>query len=51
MEKVISDLNTAKRMLCDPQMLYPEMRIRIGQAITDAIKMLKEYEVRELTME
>ena len=43
-EKVVSDLNTSKRILCYPQMLNPEMCIKIGLAITDAIDLLKEQE-------
>lgn len=39
-EKVINDLNIAKFILCNPQMLNPEMCIRIGQAITSAIDLL-----------
>lgn len=41
-EKVIDDLNAAKLILCNPQMLAPEMCIRVGQAITSAINLLKE---------
>lgn len=41
-EKVIDDLNAAKLILCNPQMLAPEMCIRVGQAITSAINFLKE---------
>ena len=41
-ERVINDLNVAKLMLCNLQMLTPEMCVRIGQAITDAIALLKE---------
>ena len=43
-EKAIENLNTAKLILCNPQMLTPEMCIRIGQAITDAIALLKEQQ-------
>ena len=46
-ERVINDLNVAKRILCNPQMLNIEMNIRIGQAITDAIALLKEKEPAE----
>ncbi len=42
MENVVNDLNTAKLILCNPQMLTPEMCIRIGQAITSAIAMLEK---------
>ena len=45
-EKVINDLNVAKLTLCHPQMLTPEMCVRIGQAITSAIDLLKECEQR-----
>lgn len=41
-ETVVNDLNTAKLMLCNPQMLTPEMCVRIGQAINSAIDLLKE---------
>ena len=40
--EVINDLNVAKRILCNPQMLTPEMCVRIGQAINSAIELLKE---------
>lgn len=43
-EKVINDLNVAKRILFNPQMLTPEMCVKIGQAITSAIALLKERE-------
>ena len=43
-EIAIDDLNKAKLILCNPQMLTPEMCIRIGQAITSAITLLKEQE-------
>lgn len=39
-EKVINDLNVAKIILCNPQMLNPEMCIKIGQAINSAIDLL-----------
>lgn len=45
-EKTIENLNTAKIILCNKQMLTSEMCVRIGQAITDAIAMLKEQEVK-----
>lgn len=43
-EKVIEKLNTAKLILCNQQMLTPEMCIRIGQAVTDAIALTKKHE-------
>ena len=43
-EKAIESLNTAKLILCNQQMLTPEMCIKIGQAITDTITLLKEQE-------
>lgn len=49
-EKVIEDLNTAKFMLCDQNMLTPDLCIRIGQVITDAITMLKEHETELKTL-
>ena len=51
-DSVINDLNVARRILCNPQMLTPEMCIRIGQAITSAIAMLKEQEaeIRQLRL-
>lgn len=51
MKKVIEDLDIAKNILIFPQMLNHEMRIRIGQAISTAIALLKEQEPRELTMD
>ncbi len=41
-EKTIESLSTAKFILCNQQMLTPEMCIKIGQAVTDAIALLKE---------
>lgn len=41
-EKVINDLNVAKLILCNPQTLTFEMKIKIGQAITNGITMLKK---------
>lgn len=43
-EKVINDLNTARLILFNPKMLTPEMCIKIGQAITSALPLLKEQE-------
>ena len=43
-EKIINDLQIAKFILCHPQMLTPEMYLRIGKAITSAIALLKEQE-------
>lgn len=43
-EKVIEDLNTAKYILISPQMSSREMSIKIGQAISAAIALLKEQE-------
>jgi len=43
-EKVINDLNVAKIILLNTQMLTPEMNIKIGQVITSAIALLKEQE-------
>jgi DNA topoisomerase IA len=45
-ERVINDLNEAKLILCNPQMLTPEMCIRVGLVITRAIDLLKEREER-----
>ena len=50
-EKVINDLNVAKLILCQPQMLTPEMCIKIGQAITSALALLKAQEPRVMTFE
>ena len=41
-ENVINDLNVAKIILCNTQMLTPEMCVRIGQAVTSALDLLKE---------
>ena len=43
-EKAINDLNVSKLMLCNPKMLTSEMCVRIGQAISSAIALLKEQE-------
>lgn len=49
-EKIIKNLSIAKQILIYPQMLSHEMCIRIGQAISAAIALLKEQEPRELTI-
>ena len=49
--QVINDLETAKIILCKPEMLSPEMCTKIGQVITSAVNLLKEHEVRELTID
>jgi len=43
-DSVINNLNVAKLILCNPQMLTPEMCIRIGQTVTSAIALLKEQQ-------
>jgi len=43
-DSVINNLIIAKLILCNLQMLTPEMCIKIGQAITSAISLLKEQE-------
>lgn len=48
MKKVIEDLNVAKNMLICPQMLNHEMHIRIGQAISAAITLLKKQEPKPM---
>lgn len=46
-DSVINDLNVAKLILCNPQMFSHEMRIRIGQAISDTIALLKDQQKGE----
>ena len=43
-ERAINDLNTAKLILCNPQMLTPEMCVKIGHAINSAIDLLTKQE-------
>ena len=43
-EKVINDFNVAKRILCNPQMLTPEMCVRIGQSVTNALALIREQQ-------
>lgn len=43
-ERVINDLNVAKLMLCNSQVPTPEMCVKIGQAISSAIALLKEQQ-------
>jgi hypothetical protein len=45
-DSVTNDLNIAKSILCNQQMLTPEMYVRIGQSVTNAIDLLKEQEER-----
>lgn len=41
-EKIIENMNIAKAVLCNPNMVTPEMCIKIGQTISDALSLLKE---------
>ena len=43
-EKVVENMNIAKAVLCNPNMVTPEMCIKIGQTISDALSLLKEQE-------
>jgi hypothetical protein len=43
-EKVMKNMNIAKAVLCNPNMVTPEMCIMIGQTISDALSLLKEQE-------
>ena len=43
-EKIIENMNIAKAVLCNPNMVTPEMSIKIGQTISDAISLQKEQE-------
>ena len=43
-EKIIENMNIAKAVLCNPNMVTPEMCIKIGQTISDALFLLKEQE-------
>ena len=49
-DSVINDLNVAKLILCNPQMLTSEMCIRIGQSITSALDLLKEQKAERKRM-
>lgn len=44
-EKVMENMNIAKAVLCNPNMVTPEMCIMIGQTISDALSLLKESEI------
>ena len=48
-ENIIKDLNIAKFILCNQQMLNPEMCIKIGQAINNAINLI-EHEAKPQTV-
>lgn len=48
---VINDLEIAKRILTYPNPLGVSIRIKIGQAITEAIELLKQFEAREMTID
>ena len=48
MEKVIEDLNIAKYILASPQTPNREMCIRIGQAISAAIDLLKDQKPKPM---
>lgn len=44
MENVLNELNVAKIILCNQQMLTPEMCVKIGRVITNAIDLLTKQE-------
>jgi len=46
-EKIIENMNIAKAVLCNPNMVTPEMCIKIGQIISDALSLLKKQEAVE----
>lgn len=46
-EKVIENMNIAKAVLCNPNMVTPEMCIKIGQTISDTLSLLKEQNICE----
>lgn len=50
-DNVINDLEIAKCFLASPLSLDMSMRIKVGQAITEAIELLKQFEAREMTMD
>ena len=50
-DNIINDLEIAKRLLASPLSLDISMRIKVGQAITEAIDLLKQFEAREMTMD
>lgn len=43
-EKIMENMNIAKAVLCNPNMVTPEMCIKIGQTISAAIALLKMQE-------
>ena len=45
-EKIIENMNIAKAVLCNPNMVTPEMCIKIGQTISDALSLLNEQEAQ-----
>lgn len=49
-DNVINDLEIAKRLLASPSSLDMSMRIKVGQAITEAIELLKRFEAKETPM-
>ena len=50
-DNVINDLEIAKSILDSPLSLDDSRKIKIGQAITEAIELLKQFEAREMTMD
>lgn len=44
-EKIMENMNIAKAVLCNPNMVTPEMCIKIGQTISAAIALLKMQEL------
>lgn len=45
-EKIIENMNIAKAILCNPNMVTPEMCIKIGKTISDALSLLNEQEIQ-----
>lgn len=43
-EKIMENMNIAKAVLCNPNMVTPEMCIKIGQTISAAIALLRMQE-------
>ncbi len=49
-EKIIENMNIAKAVLCNQNIITPEMCIKIGQTISDVLSLLKEQEPQQVVI-
>ena len=47
-DNVVNELEIAKRLLASPFSIDTSMRVKVGQAITEAIELLKQFEAQKM---